>query len=374
MTTDRYHRQMLLPGIGPEGQARLRASHALIVGCGALGSVLADTLGRAGVGTLTIVDRDVVELTNLQRQVLFDEADVAAGMPKAEAARRALQRINREVTVNAVVAHFDHRTGPALVADADLILDGLDNFETRYLLNDLAVRDARPYVYGGAVATGGMTMTILPHRAHARTGADAARPSSVAWTDEQCTPCLRCIFPDAPPAGTGPTCDTAGVLAPIVSIVASLQAAEALKLLAGHPEAINRQLRSIDIWRNDFRGFDVAGARRDDACPCCGQGHFSALDGADAAVATALCGRRTMQLTPPATDRVLDLAAIAERLAPFGAFTATPFLLRGAFRDERTDDDDGAIELTLFPDGRALFHGITRPEHARALYARYLGG
>ena len=372
--SDRYHRQMLLPGIGQDGQARIRSAHVLIVGCGALGSVLADTLGRAGVGTLTIVDRDIVEATNLQRQVLFDETDVAEGMPKAEAARRALARINGDVTVHPVVAHFDHRLGPALVAEADVIVDGLDNFETRYLLNDLAVRHARPYIYGGAVATGGMTMTILPSARHAQTGPGAARPSQVAWTDDESTPCLRCIFPDAPPAGTGPTCDTAGVLAPIVSVIASLQAAETLKLLAGHPGAINRQLRSIDVWRNEFRGFEVAGARRDDQCPCCGQGHFATLDGRDAAVATALCGRRTIQLTPAGTEHQLDLAMMAQRLAPAGTFEATPFLLRGAFRDELDDEGETPVELTLFPDGRALFHGVTRPDHARSLYARYLGG
>jgi adenylyltransferase/sulfurtransferase len=204
---------MLLPGIGEAGQRRLRAARVLIVGCGALGSVVADTLARAGVGGLRLVDRDVVEITNLQRQVLYDERDVEQSVPKSEAARQRLELINRQVHVEAHVDDFNHRNAERFVDGVDLIVDGLDNFEARYLLNDLAVARHLPYIYGGAVGTSGMSMPILPHPAHGRPRADAA----LSWTAEQSTACLRCIFPEPPPPGTSPTCDTAGVLGPAAS-------------------------------------------------------------------------------------------------------------------------------------------------------------
>ena len=219
---DRYHRQTLLPDFGNEGQARLSSSHALVVGCGALGCAAADTLTRAGVGRLTIVDRDVVELTNLQRQVLFDESDAAEGLPKAEAARRRLAAINSCVTIHALVQDFNHRTAPRIAGLAgaaptppDVILDGTDNFETRLVINDLAVKHGIPYVYAGAVGTKGMQMTVLPP-------ALGGGP-----------PCLRCLVDRPPAPGVLPTCDTAGVLGPVISIVSGVQAAEALKILVG---------------------------------------------------------------------------------------------------------------------------------------------
>lgn len=365
---DRYHRQVLLPGIGEAGQRRLLDAHALIVGCGALGTMIADAMARAGVGTLTIVDRDTVELTNLQRQVLFDEADVEQAMPKAEAARAKIRRINSGVTVHAHVDDFNYRNAMRHAEGVDIILDGLDNFETRYLVNDVAVKLGVPYVYGGAVATGGMSMVILPHPQH-RADPDAHR--YVRWAEGQATPCLRCVFPDAPPPGSTPTCDTAGVLGAAVATIAAHQAAAAIKLLTGNVAAVDRSLLSVDLWDNTTRRFDVSGARDAGDCPCCARGEFAFLAGRTASATTALCGRNAVQITPAepaAAGRGLDLAEMADRLAPHGRFTHNGYLLRGRFGAR-----DGELELTLFPDGRAIIKGTTEPETARSLYARYVG-
>ncbi|MDY7108823.1 MAG: HesA/MoeB/ThiF family protein, partial [Planctomycetota bacterium] len=232
----RYHRQTLLPQIGEEGQRRLRAAHALVIGCGALGCVMADTLARAGIGALTIIDRDVVDLTNLHRQILFEERDAEEAIPKAEAARARIARLNGDVTVSAHVDDFHHHNAEAYLRRAapDLILDGLDNFATRYLLNDLAVKHGLPLVHGGAVGTRGTVLTILPHPA--RRAVESR--SAILWTAGQATPCLRCVFPEPPAPGTGPTCDTAGVLGPLVMLVAARQAAEAIKLITGDIDAV----------------------------------------------------------------------------------------------------------------------------------------
>jgi adenylyltransferase/sulfurtransferase len=364
---DRYHRQMLLPFVGAEGQARLRNARVLVVGCGALGTVIVDLLARAGVGALTIVDRDVVEITNLQRQVLFDEADVEAGVPKAIAAEAKIARVNSQVDVRARVDDFNHRTAEGFVEGADLIMDGLDNFETRYLLNDLAVRRGLPYVYGGAVSTTGVSLVVLPH------SAARAEPSegAVTWTDEQATPCLRCVFPEAPPPGTSPTCDTAGVLATVVTTIAAHQVTQALKLLTGNVDAVDRGLLSIDVWTNETRRFDVAGARDASDCPCCVGGEFPHLDGTGTSAATSLCGRNAVQIAPRSVSS-LDLADVAERLAPHGGFSHNDFLLRGTFHAERADDGT-PLELTLFPNGRAIIKGSQKLETARSIYAKYIG-
>jgi adenylyltransferase/sulfurtransferase len=370
----RYHRQILLPGFGEEGQRRLLDAHALVVGCGALGSVIIDCLARAGVGTLTIVDRDVVEITNLQRQVLYDESDVAEGMPKAEAAKAKVAAVNAQVTVHAHVDDFNYRNAARYADGVDIILDGLDNFETRYLLNDLAVARGLPYIYGGAVATTGVSMAVLPH--------PAARldelSSCVQWTDGQSTPCLRCVFPEAPPPGVSPTCDTAGVLGPAAMIVAAHQATQAIKLLTGSLDALDRSLLSIDLWSNETRRFDVSGARQDeddDACPCCADGSFEYLEGESASATLSLCGRNAVQVTPP--DQAdgpaeIDLERIAHRLAPHGSFTFNRYLLRGRFAAEMGEQGE-PIELTLFPTGRAIVKGVTEPEAARSIYAKYVG-
>ncbi|HEU5330827.1 MAG TPA: ThiF family adenylyltransferase [Thermomicrobiales bacterium] len=338
----RYTRQMIHPAIGDEGQRALGAARVLLVGCGALGTHIADTLTRAGVGMLRIVDRDFVELHNLQRQVLFDEDDLAEGTPKALAAAQKLRRINSTVTIEAVVDDANASNITALLDSIDLILDGTDNFETRYLLNDAAVRAGLPWIYGGVLATYGMTMTILPGE----------------------TACLRCVFPDPPPAGAAPTCETAGVLGPAVAAIAALEATEAIKVLVGAREAINRELLALDVWRLTL---DRLPAARQATCPACGDGAhtFPFLDPATASRTVALCGRNAVQITlaPPTT---LPLPALAERLRPVGAVRYNAHLLR-------FQPVGAGQELVIFPNGRAIVHGTDDPALAKTLYARYVG-
>lgn len=362
----RYHRQMLLPGIGEQGQRRLLESTALVVGCGALGTVIANMLARAGVGRLRIVDRDFIEITNLQRQVLFDEQDIADGLPKAEAARRKIATINSQVRVEAVVDDVNHTNVERFAADADVIVDGLDNFETRFLLNDVAVKHAKPYVYGGAVGTTGMTYAILPHT-----------PGSVAlWErDEQgeaggsrATPCLRCIFEQAPPPGMNPTCDTAGVLGPVVSIIANYQAAETLKILTGHYAAVRPTLLSIDVWENTVRQLKVARAYDVGQCICCRKRQFEFLEGKFASATSTLCGRNAVQIAQKLGGQKLDFDQIAARLRPHGEVAANRFMIRAAI----TDSGNG-YELTVFPDGRAIVKGTKDASVAKGIYAKYVG-
>ncbi len=349
MSTARYHRQMLLPDWGEKGQSLLSASRILLVGCGALGCSIADLLVRAGVGHLTIVDRDIVELTNLQRQTLYDEQDVAEGLPKAEAARRRLAKVNSQVQVRAVIADYTSRNAESLASSANLLLDGTDNFETRYLLNDLAVKRNIPYVYGGAVGTRGMAMTIRPGN----------------------TPCLRCVFEEPPPAGVAQTCDTAGVLGPMISLVAAHQATEALKLLLGRADLTLPTLLDLDAWTNTSRRIDLSKSKRPD-CPCCSQRNFEFLEGNRAGQAAALCGQDAVQIAP-SNSTSLDLAALSSRLSPHGNFTLMPsLLLRGTLTTER-GEDGAPINLTIFADGRAIIKGTSKPDLARTLYARYIG-
>lgn len=355
----RYHRQLLLPEIGRAGQERLLHSHAAVIGCGALGSCIADSLARAGVGRLTIVDRDLLELTNLQRQVLYDEQDLADNLPKAEAARRRLTRINSSIAIDAVVDDVNPSNVETIVGDATVIVDGLDNFETRYLLNDLAVKAGIPYVYGGAVATHGMTAVFLPH------GPPAGRPPR-EW-DAFAGPCLRCVFDAAPPAGSTLTCDTAGVLGPVVGVIANLQAAEAIKILAGRFEAVSRDLTSIDLWHGEHHRLQLAGAWRAGECACCGQGRFEHLAGEFTGATASLCGREAVQIVPRVAART-DLASLAARLEAHGRVEHNRFLLRAALQDAT-----GPINLTVFPNGRAIIKGTSRPEVARGIYARYVG-
>jgi molybdopterin/thiamine biosynthesis adenylyltransferase len=364
----RYHRQVLLPDIGVEGQMRLRQSNVLVIGCGALGTVLAETLTRAGVGSLTIVDRDVIELTNLQRQVLFNEEDLKLTLPKAQAAYARLHKINSQVHLDAYVEDFNHRNADRFIDGVDLILDGLDNFETRYLLNDLAVKHGVPFIYGGAVGTTGMSMPILPHSRH-RAGAST---SNITWSDEQATPCLRCVFPEAPPPGSSPTCDTVGVLGPVVGMIASYQAAQAIKLLTGNLDALDRRMLSIDLWSNEFRQLDVTGAGEDASCPCCGKGVFDYIEGRSGSTTTSLCGRNAVQISPADEAGEIDLAEIALRLMPHVKLTVNRFLLRGTLKSEK-DAEGNPMELTLFPNGRAIIKGTNEPEEAKSIYAKYVG-
>lgn len=349
----RYHRQLILPGVGPEGQAALRAAHAAIIGVGALGCAVADHLARAGVGRLTLIDRDLVERTNLQRQTLFSERDAAEGLPKAEAARRRLADVNSEIAIGAHIADLTGRNAEALLlgdGPPGVLVDGTDNFETRYLLNDLAVKHAIPFVYGGVVATRGMQMTI--------------RPSA--------TPCLRCLFEEPPAPGSQPTCDTAGVLGPAVAIVAACQASDALRLLLGHGEQIAPSLLEFDLWAGRRRRLDLADGRRPE-CPCCGQRRFEFLERCDEDAATSLCGQDAVQVWPGGAGvQAIDLEALAGRLRAVGEVDLRGFMLRCTLQGEHAEGGE-RLSMTIFRDGRAIVKGTTRPERARSLYARYIG-
>ena len=341
MHSGRYHRQTRVPELGEEGQQRLGESMVLIVGCGALGSGSADLLARAGVGRLRLVDRDVVELTNLQRQVLYDEQDAQAGTPKAIAARNRLLRVNSDITIEAVVDDVDPSNIRELAKGCDLIIDGLDNFETRYLINDLSIATQVPWIYGGAIGVTGMSATILPGR----------------------TACLRCIFPEPPPPGSSPTCDTAGVLGPVINHVAAHQAMQAIKLLTGHCDSLDMTLRSFDAWANTQHAMNHAGP--DAACPCCAQGSYEWLEGERVTSGTMLCGRDAVQIKPKVTQQPIQLLQLAQRLADHGTFHCTADVLHGRLHD--------GLELTVFQNGRALIKGTDSTEHARSAYARYIG-
>jgi adenylyltransferase/sulfurtransferase len=351
---------MLLPGFGADGQRRLRDSTALLLGCGALGSVAADMLARAGVGHLVIVDRDFVELTNLQRQVLFDERDVADGIPKAEAAKRKLAVINSQVKVTAIVDDINHNNIERFAAGADVIVDGLDNFETRYLANDLAVKTGRPYVYGAAVGTTGMAFTVLPHS-----------DGQTAWESADknlATPCFRCLFEEAPPPGTSPTCDTIGVISSAVAIVANFQVAETLKILTGNFANVSRTLLSLDLWVNEIMQLNVGDAYEKSNCRCCRQRQFDYLDGKAGSSAAALCGRNAVQLRHRQTAEGVNLEAVAKRLRRHGEVKVSEFVLRTEIADQ-----DSRYEITLFPDGRAIIKGTDDAGVARGIYAKYVG-
>jgi molybdopterin/thiamine biosynthesis adenylyltransferase len=336
---ERYSRQARFWAVGPAGQARLAAARVAVIGCGALGSAVVDLLARAGVGELVVVDRDFVELSNLQRQVLFDEADAAARLPKAVAAGAAVRRINSQVKVQPLIADVTSANVEEIVAGAGVVIDGTDNFETRYLVNDACVKHGLPWIYGGAIGATGMVMPILPGE----------------------TPCLRCVFPEAQPGGPMATCETAGVLGAIVTLVAALQWTEALKILLGDRQHLARGLATFDLWSNDYllaTGFE----RRPD-CPCCVQRRFDHLEARGTSQTTTLCGRNAVQVSPGRPLR-LDLEALGRRLGQIGAVAASPYLVRLAV---------GAHELTVFADGRAIVTGTADVSVARSLYARYVG-
>jgi len=338
---DRYVRQLRYPPLGEAGQRRLVASRALICGCGALGSVLANTLARAGVGHLRLVDRDFLELNNLQRQVLFDEDDVAAGLPKAIAAANKLHKINSEIDVEPLVADVDHTNIETLLDGVEMIVDGTDNFETRFLLNDASLKFGIPWVYGGCIGAEGQTMTILPGE----------------------TPCLRCVMQESPPPGTTPTCDTAGILSPIINVIASLEACEAIKILSGNQDAINRTLTVVELWDNRIRQVKLDALQRTVDCPTCHRREFPWLTGQRGSHTAILCGRNAVQLSFP--DRqALSLDALAQKLQGVGEVTQNRFLLRLAVGD---------YLITVFPDGRAIIGGTEEIAEAKTVYAKYVG-
>ena len=336
--SERYSRQAMFWAIGPAGQERLRTGSAAVIGCGALGSATVELLARSGVGRITVVDRDFVELSNLQRQVLFDEADAAAGVPKAIAAAQAVKRINSEVAVQPLVADVTPDNVEHIVSEVDVVLDGTDNFETRYLVNDACVKLGVPWIYGGAIGATGMSMTIRPGE----------------------SPCFRCVFPVSPDPGTMSTCDTAGVLASTVMAVAAIQWTEAIKILVGDREHLNPGLVGFDLWSNDHL---VTKSSRAPDCPCCVQKRFAYLEAQVTSRTASLCGRNAIQVSP-GHDLKLDLAAMGRRLASAGPVTFSDFLVRFTV---------GEYELTIFADGRAIVKGTSDKTVARTLYARYVG-
>jgi adenylyltransferase/sulfurtransferase len=340
-SVDRYSRQIRFPALGEAGQRALQGSRVALCGCGALGTVLANHLARAGVGTIRIIDRDFIETHNLQRQILFDEEDVAQNLPKAEAAARKIRSINSTISVLPVVTDLDHTNILELVSDADLILDGTDNFETRYLINDAAIKLGKPWIYGGVIGSEGQTMTIVPGK----------------------TPCLRCLIETAPPPGMTPTCETAGVLGPAVAVIASFEAIEAIKVLCGAWDALNQHLIMVDVWDWTFRQLKVAGLLGKVDCPCCVRRHFEWLDGAMGSHTTTLCGRNAVQVAAR-RRQPLDFSELAARLDGIGAVSFNAFLLRFTALP---------YEFTVFPDGRAIIKGTNDIAKARTLYAQYVG-
>jgi adenylyltransferase/sulfurtransferase len=341
MSENRYARQILFSGIGSVGQRLLAHGRVLLIGCGALGSVLAEILTRAGVGRLTIADRDYVDESNLQRQSLFTEADSRAGMPKAMAAVRHLSGINSQVELVPEILDVNAETIGALVPGHELILDGTDNFETRFLINDASIKWNIPWVYGACVGAYGLCLAFVPDT----------------------TPCLRCVLEQLPPPGSSPSCDTVGVIGPIVHLVAALEAAEALKILTGQVERLNGKLMSVDLWANQIWSVNVAGMRRDSSCPACGQRVFEFLEGKHEGRAQPLCGRDAVQVYRDVPSPV-NFEVIAERLAPLGSVTYNEFLLKA-----RLD----RFEIALFRDGRAIVRGTQDVDEARRIYAKYIG-
>jgi molybdopterin-synthase adenylyltransferase len=333
---ERYSRQILFAGIGERGQEALLRSHAAIVGCGALGSFHAAALARAGAGRLTIVDRDYIEPSNLHRQWLFEESDAAEGLPKAAAAERRIARINSSVDVRGLIADVTASNIDTLLNGADVILDGTDNFDTRYLINDYAVSRGIPWIYGAAVGSYGLVMPVIPG----------------------VTPCLRCVYPEQP-QGVQPTCETAGVLNVIVSVIASLQVADALKILCGQAERVQPRITTVDVWNGGIR--QIAAPARDPDCPTCARRDFQYLE-RTGLPDVSLCGRNAVQVRD--RERAIDLAELGVRLAPLGEVRVNEYVLRFFIPP---------YEMTVFADGRAIVKGTSDPGVARSLYSRYVG-
>lgn len=335
----RYSRQTLFPEIGQDGQKKLSSSNVLIVGCGALGAAHAETLTRAGVGNIRIVDRDFVEFSNLQRQSLFSETDAIERHPKAIAAKNRLLEVNSEIEIEAIVADVNYSNIEDLVDDRDLILDGTDNFQTRFLLNDACVKHSKTWIYGAAVSSYGVTMTIIP----------------------QISPCLRCIFEELPDAGSSPTCDTSGVIQPIISVISAMQTTEALKILIGKTENLHQSLMQIDVWQNDWRKIKLGAPNSD--CKTCGYRNFEFLEAENAEFSAVLCGRDAVQISP-STPTNLDLEALARKLQTLGDVKQNEYLVRLKYDQ---------FELSVFQDARAIIRGTDDVSTARSLYARLIG-
>ena len=336
---ERYSRQVLFPEIGRAGQEKLINARVLLVGAGALGASHAEMLARAGVGLLRIVDRDFVEFTNLQRQTLYKESDAAERLPKAVAAKNRIAEINSEVEVDAIIADINNSNIETLIDDVDLVLDGTDNFQIRYLLNDACVKHGVTWIYGAAVSSYGTTMTIIPGE----------------------TPCLRCIFSDMPDAGSSPTCDTSGVIMPIIATVAATQVTEAIKLLVGDRDSLHGSLLQFDMWANDRQRIKLNSPDPD--CKTCGRHIYEFLDAEAQEFSAVLCGRDAVQVSP-AKPTNIDLVRLAEKLSPVADVKQNEYLVRFSSGDN---------EITVFADGRAIVKGTDDAAHARSLYARFIG-
>ena len=336
----RYSRQVRFGPLGEAGQEKLARSRVAIVGCGALGSVSALALARAGVGMLRLIDRDLPEVSNLPRQVLFDEQDIRDGLPKAVAARRQLQRINSDLEIEVEVTDLTPRNADRLLGGVDCIVDGTDNFEARFLINEVCCRDRIPWVYGGAIGAEGRVLAV--------------RPGSTA--------CLRCLIPEPPAAGSLPTCESAGIIGPAALVVGAVQAAEAMKLLVGVPE-VGNALLACDLWEGAWRHIDLA-PLAEVGCPTCRQGDFPWLEGRQGAATTPLCGRDAVQVAAAGAGHI-DLASLAERLRTVGPVTANPWLVRL--------DVEPGVQLSVFADGRVIVTGTRDEAKARAVVSRYVG-
>jgi adenylyltransferase/sulfurtransferase len=333
---DRYSRQTILPGVGTEGQRKLANSDVLLLGCGALGTVISCALVRAGIGRFRIIDRDFVETHNLQRQVLFNEEDIKKQLPKAIAAERHLRKVNSSIQIEGIVADINYTNIEQFVDGADLILDGLDNFETRGLLNDVSLKHNIPWIYGGVIATSGMTVNIIPGK----------------------TPCLRCLRLDSSDEAQALTCETAGVLGAAPFIIGSLQSAEAIKILVGS-NSVSRELVSIDVWEGKFSRLKI-GTRAD--CPAC-RGRYEYLDARFGMKTTLLCGQQSVQVISPNISEI-SFDKLARDLSAVGAVSYNKFMLRFAV---------DAHEMVVFPDGRAIVKNTNDESVARGLYSRYIG-
>jgi len=338
--TERYSRQTIFAGIGPSGQQKLLAGNATVIGCGALGAMQVEMLARAGVGHLRIIDRDFVEFSNLQRQIMFTEKDAIDRLPKAVACENRIRSINSAISVEAVVADVNPTNIESVISRTDIVLDGTDNFETRYLINDACVKNSVPWSYGAAVGAHGLTMTIRPRQ----------------------TPCLRCVFEDSPAPGTFPTCDTGGIILPIIAQVAAIQVSEAIKIITGQFDLLHNSLIQIDLWQYSHSRIDLEKTDRGN-CPTCSRAEYPFLNASRAQTTTSLCGRNAVQINN-ANGGKLDLAELAERLDGSGDVSFNKYLLRFKV---------GEYEMTVFPDARGIIKGTNDLSLARSLYARYIG-
>jgi adenylyltransferase/sulfurtransferase len=334
----RYSRQVILQNIGQKGQEKLLNSSVAIVGCGALGTVAANNLARAGVGKILIIDRDFVELNNLQRQMLFDENDV--GAPKAVAAAEKIASINSDIEVHPIIKDINYTNIEEILNGVDLVIDGTDNIQTRMLINDVCVKNRIPWIYTGAIGTSGMSMNILPDKA-----------------------CIRCLYPGIPKAGSLPTCDTMGVLNTITVIMGSIETTEAIKILLefyDDIESTNSNLLVYDTWNHSFDSIMV---KKNEKCECCGKKNYEFIDSDEQEIITSLCGRNAIQITP-ADPKELSLKSIGDKLEKLGTVKCSDFIM--LFKNDET-------EISLFRDGRAIIKGTDDEAVARTIYARYIG-